>query len=1631
MTAVLTCSSCSADLSLSGEVQIDCRQGAPCPEGFVCNLIVGRCISVRGAAEPPEVVSARVTPALAGPKGEVTVSFEVTESLGLPPVVTLGGPDGGRLALVEEHGLAWVFRYLPSGAEPQAVAVSVTATLVDAAGNVTNDAALGAVRFDFEAPSVSRMEVVGGAHLARESLGAVTFTVSEELREVPRVVLAGIGAELAHDPGVEPPGYRFTYAVGPDAPPGWHGVTASVVDVAGNPAEATTPGVFRLDFERPALAAPPELTAEAGRPGTTLGVRFRVSEELGADPAVALVAGGGRLPLVRNERVGLDYFYSLEVPAVEDRSWDLVVDGAADLAGNGLVAWRGEGAFETDSLRPGLSNGMHFDKQPPHYREGESVRVGFSVTEDLGGEAPLVSLDTLEPRALPCEPGEGTSWSCTLDRPLDGGELPWGAVGVSVELRDSAGNTTSASEVVQLDFVPPALARDATLSRCDGRRQARVAANRLWLRLRPDCEEGALPLEVAFSVDEETALGAAPSVTVEGRRLTHLRGEPGGTHFVYGYAPTGEETPTDSTGPQGPGQAVQVELEDLAGNPATHELGRVWFDFVAPASVTTEAGLAGITFHRDPWGSHDSDYVPRMRLTVRPGTFGEPGEVRAWAVTAGAPPEEDPLAGRAELGSGDYSPGEGATIELGVTDRPVVHVTFLDPSGNESDSDPLREGIQPLPVADVALVATLNGKAMGDVLANPHLLLEGATDTAGGISADVETREVREAASYLGAARLRDGLLAVAGGSLSPWRVRSAAVDAGGPPLLVPAVTWDGRRGRALAFAGADLFGQGTGETWEWSPAGWVRRAPATAPPPRQGHAVAWDAAAARVVVFGGVVRSGDGCDGNGEQFCTGTWEWDGADWTRRRSASDPAGGAYAALAYDRARGSLLLFGGYREVPPDDAEYSDETWERREGVWEQRHPAHAPPPRARHALGADAARGTVLLFGGLHPQGGKLADTWEWDGDDWQQRHPGTVPPGRDRHSMVWDPGRERVVLFGGRASEGVACGWYEDEDCSDTWEWDGDDWQQVGPSGVEHVAYGSLAFDADEGRVLLFGTKSGEGEAWLEVLEWDGTAWLTLSPAGATPARRKLPALAHDARRERTVLFGGNAASASVCGFPLSTLCRDTWEWDGSTWARLRPGTIPPARFGPGVAYDARRGVVVVSGGCGAGGSYASCDELLDDTWVWDGESWEARGSGPPARAFHALAWDAARETVVLFGGLGEAAGACGEEDSALCSDTWEWDGEIWRRRDVAEHPPARQLHGMAWDGGRGRVLLFGGYARGEDLGDTWEWDGDAWLRRDPPRSPQPRRATAVVWDAARARVVLAGGFGVGHYQDTWEWDGETWTALAPLVSASGRDEHAMAYEASRGQALLFGGIGDTGVEPCVAREAVGLAGAGYCVHTWGYAPHQATPHLVAAFDLRSPSTIEPSRVDPSTKTLLDVGVRARAGGIGHTWGSGNADGEPVPGHALSVGAFGRGGWLSLLTSDAPADALEEWMGSFGRDWACGEPWCREHRYRPLADGRRPALPRPVAPRLAGRLGGGGPDRPGLRRATGPLLAHRLPGAGRGQPRGHPGRDAVSRREARDGWRDLPGLRVPGALTSAARTVHPPPHSLTSMERS
>ncbi|MCC7132135.1 MAG: hypothetical protein IT352_05790 [Gemmatimonadales bacterium] len=295
----------------------------------------------------------------------------------------------------------------------------------------------------------------------------------------------------------------------------------------------------------------------------------------------------------------------------------------------------------------------------------------------------------------------------------------------------------------------------------------------------------------------------------------------------------------------------------------------------------------------------------------------------------------------------------------------------------------------------------------------------------------------------------------------------------------------------------------------------------------------------------------------------------------------------------------------------------------------------------------------------------------------------------------------------------------------------------QRGPGPASH-----LLFDARLGRpVLLVPSRATGRESLWELV--DGT-WRLVTDSG--PPARELGAAAFDLARGRLVLHGGMGLGNR------EDRRDDTWEWDRTAWRRA-------ADVGPGprdhhaMVFDEARGRVVMVGGADRN------DSLATEVWEWDGERWHRVVPplpGPGGRAHFALAYDAVRRQVVLFGGMGQGYRVHG--------DTWAWDGRAWRELSQTG-PPRRSHHRMTFDRQAGVVVLFGGLRTGrpaEPLGDTWRWDGTRWTQVDGP-GPSPRSGHVMVHDPVTARTLLYGGGAFDGrvstgFRDTWSWSRGRW---------------------------------------------------------------------------------------------------------------------------------------------------------------------------------------------------------------------------------------------------------------------------------
>jgi cysteine-rich repeat protein len=171
------------------------------------------------------------------------------------------------------------------------------------------------------------------------------------------------------------------------------------------------------------------------------------------------------------------------------------------------------------------------------------------------------------------------------------------------------------------------------------------------------------------------------------------------------------------------------------------------------------------------------------------------------------------------------------------------------------------------------------------------------------------------------------------------------------------------------------------------------------------------------------------------------------------------------------------------------------------------------------------------------------------------------------------------------------------------------------------------------------------------------------------------------------------------------------------------------------------------------------------------------------------ALTYDSYRKVVVMFGSL----------SSTESNQTWEYDGQTWRRRSTIVAPSPRSNAMMAFDSDRRKVVLFGGTAKiaglETKLDDTWTYDGNQWHQVNLLSKPKPRAQAGMVFDPIRKKTILFGGAtnGTSDFRlgDTWTFDGSTWSEVL-VAGPSVRSSPAMAFDTSQGHVVLFGGEDD-----------------------------------------------------------------------------------------------------------------------------------------------------------------------------------------------------------------------------------------------
>ncbi|HOW51119.1 MAG TPA: kelch repeat-containing protein [bacterium] len=1412
--------------------------------------------------KPPVMVNPLINPENANGTDTVSVSFSFHEPVGS---VVL---DAGTIAFERTGDLtdAQLFIYehkvVPADAEGEH---SFTVTATDEAGNEAETALTDTLTIDKTPPAIEEPAVIicDGDDCATEKTKGkvgdtvkISFGVSEPITVPPTVQIAG--KDMALCEGTT--GYEYCYVITTPEEGETDGakpVTVLLTDDAGNNnAEDNKLETMPYFDVTPPQILNSSISPTAAKNGAEVVVSFTFSE-----PVTDYTFAVSPLAFTQSDCATSDeqlYSCAYTVAGTETQNTPYQPAVAcSDEAGNECAAYIFD-SFEIDYTIPTITvNGCTVQTRRGIAKSGVAAATHDDVVEvtlDMTVEAgitPLVSLGSIK-MSESCEtPAAGCFAHTVTDADSEGFKL------VGIDAVDAAGNPYSATVNLagcraQYDFTGPVLA-SALLQRLPDFAAARDNLNKtLLFSLTDPLTDEAVTAQLNLYADEE--LDPA-TLLITGFDF----GDPTGVQDNFAQF---EKTLDDSIAA---GQhTFAVTWRDVLGNEETRPIDwKMFLDKTAPDTAVVD--MKKVLYTRKPWGTDDTAGKPKFSVAGEAGAVGSSDIATIIAYN-----EQGSIIGQTSVTGGAF---DIPTLTGG--DLPNIYLNPVKKSGVKATGNGAL-------VTEIQWHATMGGKVPGSLWKNAHVFTSspffGQALNQLMLNSTEPSLEGMDKLSH----KDSDAMIRMAETSWQQFFLLGTKPSA----RYRHALAYDSARGKVVLFGGSPV----NNETWEWDgiTGTWTDRTPvpipSSWPTARYGHALTYDSARGKVVLFGGY--------SNG--YRQDTWEWDGATGTwidRTTDDTKPSARMYHSLAYDSDRGKIMLFGGsddeYNSRKQDTWEYDGST-----GTWTNRTPAPIPSSwptaRADSSLAFDTNRRKIVLFGGY--DGMFKQDTWEWNGATgaWTDRTPSPIPSSwptaRAGHVLAYDSSRGKVVLSGKLDLLLV--------DTIDTWEWDGTTgtWTDRSPSGTRPIARSNhaLAYDSVRSKVVLFGgTDDTQSLHQQDTWEWDGTAgtWTDRTPSDIKPVARTHHALAYDRVRGKVVLFGGYSNGYR----------QDTWEWDGTagTWTNRTPSPIPSswpaARARHALAYDSARSKVVLFGG-------DSSDGHRQDIWEWDGATgtWANRtpapipSSWPTARAPHTLAYDIARNKIVLFGGY----------DNTFKQDTWEWDGATgtWANRAPSPVPPlwpsVRAYHALAYDNARSKVVLFGGTDYDNKL-DTWEWNGSlgTWTNRTPSPIPSnwpaARNGHDLAYDSVRNKVSLFGGWDDTYYrQDSWEWDSTsgTWVDRTPAISKpTSRSDHALTYDSVRGRVVLFGG------ESSGANKQ----------DTWEYdgGGQQRPAQLM--------KTVFPATgVTPETVTLQSITSSFNVGGTGYTGTNCGA----VNGAKMMVWntAYRSGAWMEVASNSASSSAVD-----------------------------------------------------------------------------------------------------------------------------
>ena len=376
-------------------------------------------------------------------------------------------------------------------------------------------------------------------------------------------------------------------------------------------------------------------------------------------------------------------------------------------------------------------------------------------------------------------------------------------------------------------------------------------------------------------------------------------------------------------------------------------------------------------------------------------------------------------------------------------------------------------------------------------------------------------------------------------------------------------------------------------------------------------------------------------------------------------------------------------------------------------------------------------------------------------------------PSARYETRMVYDANSTHMILFGGLTA--VDSGTKKAYHLNDTWEWTGSRWIQRFPEHSPGARSSHvMVYDSNRNQIVMFGGRGDTdlNDTWI----YRNNDWTPLETPNSPPIRQ-LPGAAFDPIRDRFVIYGGTQTSTD--GKNTQTAIFDMWEFDGTTWTQI--GGEGPQLSKPLLAYDAARNQIIMLG---------TNKSLAVEMFVYDpaGAKWTqvTPAALPPCVNEGMLAYQGSNQTVVYTGGV--CTNATGGDE------TFEWDGTTWNK--ITLTAAATRLFGaaLAYDDLHQLTTMFGGTpVVGSPVADTWVYTSGAWLIIADSTRPGPRSLFTFTTDPVNNTILMYGGNDeFTTFSDLWKYENGEWLYVIADGTPAGCLTPTAAFDTDRNKLVL-----------------------------------------------------------------------------------------------------------------------------------------------------------------------------------------------------------------------------------------------------